>query len=271
MSSGVPGFVCSRRRNIFTGNIKGDGLNILRTLTVCALLTLIPCSFSDSRAADRESCWNSKYDYIHEIPPIVFRCPHGVFAGSYPANLETIEVGFHDVSVFLGHVCLCGAGGFRISEMAVDIIKESEKALEREEFSIISSRDHTVSDVIAYILGCSRRGEFEKNQYFIADAIEAPKREYHYYIAYHPTRKAVHVTYRKHLLVGNERMDRLWKIEIAHDTDPASVTRADMELYQDAMEAMVREVLLGDRNGLFEVESMEYEEFLSMLRRLESD
>lgn len=246
-------------------------MNILRAFTICALLTLIPYSFSDSQAADQESCWNSKYDFIHEIPPILFQCQHGVFSGSYPVNRETIEVSFHDVSVFLGHVCLCGAGGYRISQIAVDLIKGQEKALEREEFSIISSRDHTVSDVIAYVLGCSRRNEFGKNQYFIADTIEAPKREYHYYIAYHPTRKAVHITYRKHLLIGNEQMDRLWKVEVAHDNDPASVTQADIELYRDTLEAMVKEVLLSDKKGLFEAESIEYDEFLSMLGRLKSD
>lgn len=244
---------------------------MLKVCNMCILLTLIPCFSFGSQMADHESCWNSKYNFIHDIPPILFQCHHGVFAGSYPANQETIEVSFHDVSIFLGHVCLCGAGGYRISQIAIDLIKGPKKALEREEFSIVSSRDHTVSDVIVYVLGCSRRNEPERNQYFIADTIKTPKREYHYYIAYHPTRKAVHITYRKHLLIGNEQMDRLWKVEVAHDNDPASVTQSDIKLYQDTMEAMVKDVLLGDKKGLFEAKSIEYDEFLSLLGRLKSN
>lgn len=111
----------------------------------------------------------------------------------------------------------------------------------------------------------------KKNHYFIDESIKAPKREYHYYIGYHPQKKAVHIIYRKHLLIGNERMDRLWKVEVAYDKDPVSVNQADIELYQDTMLKVVKDVLLDQIEGLFEAKSVEYDDFLQRLNRLKAE
>ena len=223
-----------------------------------------------SQPINNGSPWNEKYDFIYDISPIPFHFYHGILAGSYPQGQETMEISFNDVSCFLGHVCLCGAGGYRVSQIAVDLMKGTGEPLEREGFTLISSRDHTVSDVIAYVLGCSRRNDPEKNHYFINDSIVAPKRVYHYYIGYHPQKKAVHIMYNKHLLIGNELMDRLWKVELAFDKDPHSVNQDDIKLYRDTMEDMVKEVLLGQKKGLFEIKPIEYDEFLSRISKLRS-
>jgi hypothetical protein len=245
-------------------------MNIVKTCMMSLLLLVSACPPSSARSVGNESRWNQKYDFTCGIPAITFHYDHGVLAGSYQPGQETTEVRFSDVSSYLGHVCLCGAGGYRISQIAVDALKDGEKPLERGDFTLVSSQDHTVSDVIAFVLGCARRSDPEKNQYFVDETIEAPKREYHYYIAYHPQKKAVHIVYRKHLLVGNEQMDRLWKIELAYDQDPAAVHPADLKLYQDAMAAMVKEVLTGQKEGLFEANLLSYDEFMSQLRRLKS-
>ena len=242
---------------------------ILMTGILLFAIATIPVTLF-SQTINNESPWNKKYDFIYDIPPILFHFHHGILAGSYPPNQETIEVSFNDVSCFLGHVCLCGAGGYHISQIATDLIKRTGEPLEREGFTLISSRDHTVSDVIAYVLGCSRRNNPEKNYYFIDETINAPKRVYHYYIGYHPQKKAVHIVYNKHLLIGNELMDRLWKVELAFDKNPHSVNQADIELYQDTMEDIVKEVLLDQKKGLFEVKPIEYDEFLSRLSKLKS-
>ena len=65
-------------------------------------------------------------------------------------------------------------------------------------------------------------------------------------------------------------MDRLWKVELAFDKDPHSVNQADTKLYQDTMEDMVEEVLLGRKKGLFEIEPIEYDEFLSRVSKFRS-
>jgi hypothetical protein len=83
-------------------------------------------------------------------------------------------------------------------------------------------------------------------------------------------KKVVHVIYRKHLLIGNEMMDRLWKVEQAFEDDPASVSPDDFALYQKTMVEMVREVLLGDKPGLFEVAAIDYDELLSRLAGLKA-
>ena len=244
-----------------------------KTLITSALGLLIffsSCSSFDSQPKNSGSPWNEKYDFIYDIPPIVFHYHHGVLAGSYPPGQETAEVSFNDVSCYLGHVCLCGAGGYRVSQIATDLMKGTEESLERDEFTLISSRDHTVSDVIAYVLGCSRRNDPEKNHYFIDETINAPQRVYHYYIGYHPQKKAVHIVYNKHLLIGNELMDRLWKVELAFDKNPDSVNQADIILYQNTMADMVEEVLLDQKEGLFEVNPIEYDEFLSRISKLKS-
>ncbi|MDI6808675.1 MAG: hypothetical protein QME66_06815 [Candidatus Eisenbacteria bacterium] len=191
-------------------------------------------------------------------------------AGSYAPGRETAEVRFSDVSSYLGHVCLCGAGGYRISQIAVSMLKGDGGLLEKGDFALISSRDHTVSDVIAFVLGCTRRRDPDKNQYSIDEAIEAPRREYHYYIGYHPQKKAVHIVYRKHLLIGNEQMDRLWKVELAYDQNPATVSPSDLKLYQDTMVGMVKEVLTGQKEALFEAKLIDYDNFMSQLNRLKS-
>ncbi len=242
---------------------------ILMTGILFLTLVIIPETLF-SQTKNNESPWNKKYDFIYDVPPIHFHFYHGILAGSYPPDQETTEISFNDVSCYLGHVCLCGAGGYRISQVATDLIKGTGEPLEREGFTLISSRDHTVSDVIAYTLGCSRRNNLEKNYYFIDDSIVAPKRTYHYYIGYHPQKKAVHIVYNKHLLIGNELMDRLWKVELAFDKDPHSINKDDMKLYQDTMEDMVKEVLLGRKKGLFEVEPIEYDDFLSRISKFKS-
>ena len=244
----------------------GLGFRFMTGILLFTLATIPLTSFSQT--INSESRWNKKYDFIYDFPPILFHYHHGILAGSYPPDQETIEISFNDVSCYLGHVCLCGAGGYRISQIATDLIKGTEKLLERDEFTLISSRDHTVSDVIAYVLGCSRRNDTEKNHYFIDETINAPQRVYHYYIGYHPLKKAVHIVYNKHLLIGNKQMDKLWKVELAFDKDPDSVNQADIKLYQDTMFDVVKQVLLDQKKGLFEVKPIEYDDFLLRISRL---
>ncbi len=241
-----------------------SNLALMTGILLFALATIPVTLFSQTNG----SRWNAKYDFINDIPPILFHYHHGILAGSYPPGQETAEINFNDVSCFLGHVCLCGAGGYRISQIAVNLMKETEGSLEREGFTLISSRDHTVSDVIAYVLGCSRRNDTEKSHYFIDETINAPKRVYHYYIGYHPQKKAVHIVYNKYLLTGNELMDKLWKVELAFDKDPDAVNQADIKLYQDTMFDVVKEILQGQKKGIFEVKPIEYDEFLSRISKL---
>ena len=238
---------------------------IVITVTILLLVTFYGC-----QKTKKTGSWNKKYDFIYDIQPIVFHYDHGILAGSYSQNQETTEVKFNDVCNYLGHVCLCGAGGYKISEIALDSLTKPDEILEKGDFMLISSRDHTISDVISFVLGGSRRNDPEKNQYFIDPTIKTPKREYHYFIGYPPQRKAVHIIYRKHLLIGNELMDRLWKVELAYEENPASVNKADLELYQNTMFNMVKDVLLDQKDGLFDIELIDYDEFLSIIKRLKA-
>lgn len=244
-------------------------LFIICTYSLFVILLLI--TFYGCQKTKQTSSWNEKYDFIYDIQPIIFHYDHGILAGSYPQNQETTEVEFNDVCNYLGHVCLCGAGGYKISEIALDSFKETDETLEKGDFILISSRDHTISDVISFVLGCSRRNDSENNQYFIDSTIKAPKREYHYFIGYPPQKKAVHIIYRKHLLIGNELMDRLWKVELAYEKNPASVNQTDLELYKNTMFSIVKDVLLDQKKGLFDVELIDYDEFLLILKRLKAE
>ena len=96
-------------------------------------LTIIPVSLF-SQTINNGSPWNEKHDFIYDIPPTTFHYHHGVLAGSYPPAQETAEMSFNDVSCYLGHVCLCGAGGYSISQIATDLMKGNEESLERDEF-----------------------------------------------------------------------------------------------------------------------------------------
>jgi len=212
--------------------------------------------------------WHEKYRFIREVLAITFHYDHGVLAGSYPPGRETVDVGMEDVSTYLGHVCLCGAGGFRIARLAVKLLREDGPPLEKGDFVLIGGRDHTVSDVIAYVLGCSRRKDMSRNQYFIDENVEDVRREYHYFIGYPLEKRAVHVIYRKHLLIGNEMMDRLWKVETGYEEDPSTVSREEIDLYRETMLKMVKEVLKGRKEGLFELQPLKYDGFLSRLERL---
>jgi formylmethanofuran dehydrogenase subunit E len=44
-------------------------------------------------------------------------------AGSYPDGREPVEIGFDDACGYLGHVCICTAGGYRIAQIAVDTLQ----------------------------------------------------------------------------------------------------------------------------------------------------
>jgi hypothetical protein len=191
-----------------------------------------------------------------------------VLAGSYPDSQQTVAVEFEHVCAQLGHVCLCGAGGYRIAEEAVKTLSKDDAPLERGDFILISGRDHTVSDVIAFVLGCARRANPEHNQYFIDDSITAPRREYHYYIAYVPEQTAVHVVYRKHLLIGHDVMDKLWAIELAFEENPDSISAEDMNRYRKAMRSMVRDVIFDRVAGLITVEPVAYGDFKERHARL---
>ena len=181
-----------------------------------------------------------------------------MFTDSFKPDVSSYELHFKDVCSFLGHVCLCGAGGYKIAQIVMENLRDNSPILEKNKFTLISSRDHTVSDVVAFILGCPRRNDVQKNQYFINESIETKKREYHYQIAYHPDKKAVHIIYRKHLLIGNDFMDRLWQVELALDKNPHSVTEADKKLYKDTMVSIVKDVLWDRKPGLFEVNKIYY-------------
>ncbi|MDD4858441.1 MAG: FmdE family protein [Candidatus Krumholzibacteria bacterium] len=237
--------------------------------SIFALCLIVPACCSG--AGGDQFPWNARYDFIRGVPSITFHNCHGVMAGSYPDGRETVEIGFDDACGYLGHVCICTAGGYRIAQIAVDTLQAGGAPLEKGEFVLIASRDNAVSDVVAFVLGSPRRNDPEKNQHFIDESIETAKREYVYYVAYRPLKRAVRVIYRKHLLVGNEMMDRLWKIETAAEEDPASVSESDMTLYRGAMADMVRDVLLGNRPGLFEAAAIDYDEFLAHLGRMKSE
>ena len=245
-------------------------IEINKRKIVIAATILLLVTFYGCQKTKKTGSWNKKYDFIYDIQPVVFHYDHGILAGSYSQNQETTEVKFNDVCNYLGHVCLCGAGGYKISEIALDSLTKPDEILEKGDFMLISSRDHTISDVISFVLGGSRRNDPEKNQYFIDPTIKTPKREYHYFIGYPPQRKAVHIIYRKHLLIGNELMDRLWKVELAYEENPASVNKADLELYQNTMFNMVKDVLLDQKDGLFDIELIDYDEFLSIIKRLKA-
>ncbi len=210
---------------------------------------------------NKNSQWHSNYDFIYEILPLILSYPHGVFTGSFKPGVSFYKLHFEDVCSFLGHVCLCGAGGYKIAQLAMENLKKDSPILEKDKFTIISSKDHTIGDVVAIILGCSRRNDLQKNKYLIDDSIKANKREYHYHIAYHPNKKAVQIIYRKHLLIGNEQMDKLWQIELALDKDPHSITESNKKLYHDAMIDLVKDVLLDRKPGLFEMQSIPYSLF----------
>jgi len=241
---------------------------IMKHLNTAGLfLVFLSMIFYGCERTNREGYWNEKYDFIYDLPPIVFHYDHGILAGGYPDNKETVEIQFNDVCQYMGHVCLCGAGGYKIAEKAVNALKGRDEPPERGGFILISSRDHAVSDVIAYVLGCSRRNDPGENQYFIDTSIKAPAREYHYYIGYIPNTKAIHIIYRKHLLIGNELMDSLWKVGLSYENDPSSVSQADMELYRNTMYDMVKDVSMDRKKDLIEVELMDYDDFQAMLKR----
>ena len=231
-------------------------------LAPIAAANLTGCCGTSMRDSDR---WHDKYTYVDTIPPIIFHYDHGVLAGSYPGKRETTQVRFVDVCAHLGHVCLCGAGGYKVAELAVDTIRCDRKPLEWGDFILISSKDHTVGDVIAAVLGCDRRTDIGKSCHFIDKSIISPKREYHYYVGYPPAKTAVHIVYRKHLLIGNEKMDRLWKIECAFEEDPDSVDAAKIELYRGTMETIVRDVLFDRIDGLITARIIPYNEFQARL------
>ncbi len=241
-------------------------LNWIKISSVCTAIVLLPiltgCGLSQAKHSSR---WNTDLAYVHDITPITFHYDHGVLAGSYPEGEQTVDLEFDDVCAKLGHVCLCGAGGFRVAGKAAAALGNDNTPLKRDEFILISSRDHTVSDVIAFVLGCVRRKDVDRCSYFIDDSITALRREYHYYIAYEPTETAVHVVYRKHLLIGHEKMDELWKIETSFDRDPQSVSADDVNRYRKAMRKMVEDVLLGKVPNLITVEPVPYCDFTRLL------
>lgn len=234
-------------------------------LMVVAASSLMGCHTVPTKSSGR---WHENYSYVGAVPPIRFHYDHGILAGSYPDGVETMALEFEDVCAYLGHVCLCGAGGFRIAGKAVNSLAPGGVPLERGDFILISGRDHTVSDVIAFVLGCTRRAAPERNQYFIDDSIAAPRREYHYYVAYPPAQVAVHVVYRKHLLIGHEEMDRLWEVELAFERDPAAVPPTDVVRYGQAMVGMVRDVLFDRVAGLITLEPVGYDAFQARLDAL---
>ena len=118
----------------------GRGGMILLCLVLVAGIGLFS-SCAPMRDSDR---WHDKYAYVDTTPPITFRYDHGVLAGSYPGERETTQVRFADVCAYMGHVCLCGAGGYKIAELAVDTIRQDREPLEKGDFLLVSSKDHSV-------------------------------------------------------------------------------------------------------------------------------
>ena len=240
-------------------------------LAMIVTVNLIGCCSAPKVNSNR---WHGKYMYVKTLPPITFHYDHGVLAGSYPNQQETIQVRFNDVCAYLGHVCLCGAGGYKIAELAVDTIQQDSAPLERGDFILISGKDHTVSDVIAAVLGCERRADIDKNRYFIDESIKTPKREYHYYIAYPAKKLAVHIVYQKHLLIGNEEMDKLWDIECAFENNRDSVDAVEIKSYRTKMAMMIADVFTERVYGLITASIVPYDEFeirLSSLRQEQSE
>ena len=82
------------------------------------LSVLVAGNSADALHDGKKLDWSGKYEFISKVDGIAFHCYHGVLTNSYGPGREQTVIHFDDVSACLGHICLCGAGGYRISQLA---------------------------------------------------------------------------------------------------------------------------------------------------------
>jgi hypothetical protein len=229
--------------------------NIFIILFSCAMFLIQPSvSFS------QDNQW--RFSYLDSIPSLKFLNPEGQFSGSYAVGKEDIDISIKDCGKYAGQLCICPAAGFRIATLGIEFLFSEDELPTRSEFYLITSKDHMVSDVVAYILGVNRRIDNKKATYFVDPAILANYREWHYYIVRKDNMKACQIVYVKRNLIPDEENERLKSIEERYEKGRTS--DEEEAYFSRRMSTLVESILRGEEDHLFIVKPFAYEKLKEM-------
>jgi len=153
-------------------------------------------------------------------------------------DAETIRFTFDDAAHMVGQPCTCAAAGFRIAQIGLRQLGEPMPA--RGELFLAASRDHAVSDVVAYLLGAARRVDPKRTAFVIDPSLSDSPDRWCFVVGDPEHRRAAQITFHKARLMPEPLRSHLRRVEQRAERGAASA--ADRRQFRAAMTKLVRQL-----------------------------
>lgn len=195
-------------------------------------------------------------DFYSEVKPIKIRDPLSVVVGSTKPGDEIFEIGLTDVGMYIGHICPCVAGAYRLTQLGLDAIYEKEFPV-RGNIRVAANSPSAVLDVASYITGArSFYGcdEVHRGDLAVDENLEARKGDIVVIFQRKDTGRAVKVVFHKSVLCPPENMspEKTVKEKIME----GEATQEEAEWFWKTEQEKVKQILFNPPSGLFEVEKL---------------
>ncbi len=195
-------------------------------------------------------------DFYFEVEPIKIKEPMAVVVGSTRPGEEIFEINLTDVGMYMGHICPCVAGAYKLTKLGLEALYESEVP-ERGNIRVVANSPSAVLDVASYITGarsfygCEER---HRGDLAVDENLEARKGDIAVIFQRKDTGKTVRVVFHKSILCSPEKksLEKVVKEKIVL----GEATEEEAERFWKSEQEEAKRILFNPASGLFEVEEL---------------
>jgi len=220
---------------------------LVKALTVTIVLLVAPHLFAEAH-------WAKFYD---EAPVIQVIDPMATLVGSVPEEKNILRIHLTDVALYTGHVCPGVASGFMLTRLALKALYP-DQIPRRGQVRVAAMAPSGQLDVASYITGARAfygRGRINAHDLAIDPSLE-PKEPGRFVMVFQrkDTGKAVKVVFYKSKLIAASREKAV--NAYFHKAFQGKATDKEKEDMRKEIQSLVRKVLFGTSEGLFEIATL---------------
>ena len=193
--------------------------------------------------------------FYSTVEPIKIKDPMAVVAGSTKPGENIFKIEIEDVGMYTGHICPCVAGGYKLTQLALEALYGTQIP-ERGEIRVVANASSEPLEVVSYITGVRAfyGEEADKSDLVVDKNLNEEKGDVIIIFQREDTNKTVKVTFHKHLLSSPEERGKckILKKKIVE----GKATQEEKEHFWKTKQEKVKKILFDPPEGLFEVEEL---------------
>lgn len=196
------------------------------------------------------------HDLYFEVEPIKIKDPLSVLVGSTRPGEEIFEIGLTDVGMYIGHICPCVAGAYRVTQLALELLYKNELP-ERGGIRVAANSPSAALDVASYITGarsfygCEER---HRGDLAVDRSLESNSEDMIVTFQRKDTDEAVKVVFHKSILCSQE--EKAAEETVKEKIMEGEATEEEVEWFWKTKQKEVKLILFNPPVGLFEVERL---------------